>query len=311
VILIVTHSKDLSADLVIRHLNAAKRPFLRLNTDRLGTPECHFGFYDEPTLTMDGQTITQSAFGAVWARRFARPTILMQVEEQYRDFTARENAVLMDAFLETMPCYQMNPHMADRMAGNRLAQAQRAKAVGFTVPDTCATQDAREVAAFLERYPRSVVKALSFGRLAEDSDGHAGSVAYTSIVGPDTDWSGLATGPVLLQERIDCSYEWRVTTVGTAIFAARLPATAQVDWRRLGNDAVFEAAILPQDAADRLLLLCRESGIAFGAHDLMETADGEFVFLETNPAGQWGWLEVSLGLPIGSTIAKELMANDA
>ena len=73
--------------------------------------------------------------------------------------------------------------------------------------------------------------------------------------------------------------------------------------------AIFEAATLPSKIEVALMKLMRESGLVFGAHDLIETPDRKFVFLETNPAGQWGWLEVSLGLPIGESVATFLLGS--
>jgi hypothetical protein len=71
---------------------------------------------------------------------------------------------------------------------------------------------------------------------------------------------------------------------------------------------IFEVGELPRDVSDRLLTLCNRSAISFGAHDLIEAPNGEFYFLETNPAGQWGWLEVELGLPIGEAVADWLIS---
>jgi len=309
VILVVTHSTDLSADLVIRHLRNRRVDFLRLDTNRLGTPECHFSFEDGPTLRIDGRTIAQLDCGAIWARRFARPAAEHGLDVRYREFVRRENSVVMDAFLETAACFQMNPYMADRLAGNRLVQSQRAAAVGLTVPSSCVTQDVSETKAFLEQHPRTVIKALSFGRLTDGSDATAYPVAYTSVVSPDTDWSGLAVAPVLLQARVDGHFEWRVTTVGERVFSARTASQVGVDWRNQEAPPPFEIATLPVTAENALLALCRDSGIFYGAHDLIETPEGEFVFLETNPAGQWGWLEAALDLPIGKAIADELVVR--
>jgi len=37
------------------------------------------------------------------------------------------------------------------------------------------------------------------------------------------------------------------------------------------------------------------------------TPEGEHVFLEVNPLGQWGMLERDLGLPISQAIAEALL----
>jgi hypothetical protein len=44
-------------------------------------------------------------------------------------------------------------------------------------------------------------------------------------------------------------------------------------------------------------------GINFASPDMILTPEGEFVFLELNPNGQWLWLEAELGLPLISSMA--------
>jgi len=44
------------------------------------------------------------------------------------------------------------------------------------------------------------------------------------------------------------------------------------------------------------------------AIDLIETPQGEFVFLEVNPSGQWGWIADLAGLPIPEAVADMLKA---
>ena len=41
----------------------------------------------------------------------------------------------------------------------------------------------------------------------------------------------------------------------------------------------------------------------------MTPDDDEPVFLEVNPAGEWGWLERDLGYPIGDALAEALVAG--
>jgi hypothetical protein len=47
----------------------------------------------------------------------------------------------------------------------------------------------------------------------------------------------------------------------------------------------------------------------FASLDMIVTPEGEFVFLELNPNGQWLWLELELGLPLVATMADLLMSN--
>jgi glutathione synthase/RimK-type ligase-like ATP-grasp enzyme len=40
--------------------------------------------------------------------------------------------------------------------------------------------------------------------------------------------------------------------------------------------------------------------LQYGAFDFIEKPDGELVFLEINPTGEWAWLENALGYPMRS-----------
>jgi glutathione synthase/RimK-type ligase-like ATP-grasp enzyme len=48
-------------------------------------------------------------------------------------------------------------------------------------------------------------------------------------------------------------------------------------------------------------------GLAYGAIDVIRTPDGNHVFLEVNPIGEWGMLQRDLGLPIADAIADALL----
>jgi glutathione synthase/RimK-type ligase-like ATP-grasp enzyme len=48
-------------------------------------------------------------------------------------------------------------------------------------------------------------------------------------------------------------------------------------------------------------------GLVFGAIDVIKQKDGQYVFLEVNPQGEWGMLQRDLGYPIGETIANKLV----
>jgi glutathione synthase/RimK-type ligase-like ATP-grasp enzyme len=50
-----------------------------------------------------------------------------------------------------------------------------------------------------------------------------------------------------------------------------------------------------------------ELGLVYGAIDLILTPDGEYVFLEVNPSGEWGMLERDLNYPISDAIAHALI----
>lgn len=311
-ILVVTHGRDLAADLVIRRLHDRSAPVLRLDTDRLGTPGhgCAILPGHGPVVIWNGRIIPAAGFDAVWLRRFSQPVILNDIAPGMRSFVSREIFSLLDAVIETVPASrQINPAEADRLAGNRLLQAAAALRHGFRIPESLVTQDEGMARAFIARHAEVITKAISFGQVVDDEAEGGPRFAFTTAVTTATPLDGLSACPSLFQQRVPRAADWRVITVGDRLFAARLAARDgdPPDWRQRPDawDG-FEAASLPAPTATALLDLTRETGLVYGAHDLIETPDGDMVFIETNPAGQWGWLELHAGLPVGDAIAAHL-----
>jgi glutathione synthase/RimK-type ligase-like ATP-grasp enzyme len=78
----------------------------------------------------------------------------------------------------------------------------------------------------------------------------------------------------------------------------------------MSTDVAVEAIDLPQAVADGLRALMSRLGLAYGAIDLRRRSDGEHVFLEVNPAGQWLFVEERTGQPITEQVAAALAAHD-
>jgi glutathione synthase/RimK-type ligase-like ATP-grasp enzyme len=57
-----------------------------------------------------------------------------------------------------------------------------------------------------------------------------------------------------------------------------------------------------------LLSFVRRLGLMYGAIDMRRTPDGDHVFLEVNPAGQWLFVEQRTGQPIAARIADLLIS---
>jgi len=82
---------------------------------------------------------------------------------------------------------------------------------------------------------------------------------------------------------------------------------SRVDSR--GGDPDHEIFELPDEVKASLRRLMAAFGLNFASLDMIVTPDGEFVFLELNPNGQWLWLELELGLPLVATMADLLTSH--
>lgn len=59
-----------------------------------------------------------------------------------------------------------------------------------------------------------------------------------------------------------------------------------------------------------LVALFRKLGLVYGAVDMVVTPDGEWVFLEVNQAGEWGWLAHETGIKVGSAMTDLLAPGE-
>jgi glutathione synthase/RimK-type ligase-like ATP-grasp enzyme len=123
--------------------------------------------------------------------------------------------------------------------------------------------------------------------------------------------------PVVVQEYVPKQVELRITVVGDRVFAAEIDSQASPmarhDWRA-GDPRTMahRRHPLPLKEAERCLRLTRALDLCFGAIDMVLTPGGEYVFLEINPNGQWGWIQDLTGMPIAEVLAEILaVANPA
>lgn len=117
-----------------------------------------------------------------------------------------------------------------------------------------------------------------------------------------------------VQEYVEKQYELRVTVVCDKVFACKIDSQrmeedkGRVDWRQGYEYGLhYEPYELPDAVKSFCFSFLQEMHLNFGCFDFIVTPQGEFVFLECNPNGQWLWLEQETGMPISQAIAECLM----
>jgi len=128
--------------------------------------------------------------------------------------------------------------------------------------------------------------------------------------------SDIGFAPGAPQRLIPSARELRITVFGEQVFACRILAQERDetrsdrrvhDWEDPESFPPHEATTIPDDLAESCRLLVRDYGLAYGAIDLVVTPEGEHVFLELNPNGQWAWIEERTGLPLGRALIDVLV----
>lgn len=154
------------------------------------------------------------------------------------------------------------------------------------------------------------MKAVSGGRI-QDND-RQGRFIYTSAVHAEhlVHLEGVRTTAHVFQEYLPKRMDLRVVVIGRRIFAAEIHSQhserARLDFRQGYSDLTYDVHRLPDDIQAKALALVRRFDLQFSSMDFIVTPEGEYVFLDLNPNGQFYWLQIRLGerLPL-----KEAMAN--
>ena len=313
-ILLLTHRQDhYTIDRVTEHLRAAGAHPIRLNTDRF--PEAirlsHYALPSGNAVMVHTETdhFSTREIDAVWHRKIWSPSFDEPLAAPYHAAAINESVALRTALfqhLESTPW--LDPIHAVRRASDKYLQLVVAQGQGWKIPATLISNYAEEVRHFFEQLPGEMVaklhNPLSYGMQSD------AFFFYTTLIqAADLDeLEQLQVCPMIFQERIPKAYELRVAYVDGQCFAGKLATQDLMDWRLADpNEVPWEAAELPGAQQQLLHRTMRQLNLSFGAVDLIVQPDGEYVFLEVNPVGEWGMLEKELDLPIARAIAEGLL----
>lgn len=194
-----------------------------------------------------------------------------------------------------------NDQGRSRDAAHKPAQLRRAELLGLRIPRTLISGDAAAVRDFHEQTNgRTVYKMFN---------GSPFGLYGTRLLGPADleQLDRLTSCPAIFQECIDGDFDIRATVIGDEVFAAKLEHDRDdevVDTRFL--KARISPYTLPAELSQLLVRYVREAGLVYSAIDLRYSPDRGYVFFESNPEGQFLWIEQEAGLPISRAIARRL-----
>lgn len=207
------------------------------------------------------------------------------------------------------PCLWVNAPVAAAHAAYKPVQLAVASAVGLAVPESIITSDPQSAHAWATELRRPIIyKPL--GGIWHADEGQVRALYTTRVQGAaDLLDAKLSLTAHLFQEAIEKRFEARAIVVGSRVFAARIDAgsdAARQDWRADYDALTYAELQLPAEVCSALVDLHKRLDLLYGAVDLVHDTAGRWVFLETNPAGEWGWLAREVGIPVAAALA-ELM----
>ena len=254
--------------------------------------------------TQQGRRIRIGDVGLIWFRRYtsaqaygsasADPVANDLVNNECRDtLTALLDAEFRGKWIST-PVSTIN-------ASNKISQAIAASKCGFRVPETLITQSKLEVLEFYSRHSaKIIVKAIS---------GISRTLIATRLLENPIaikEESYLAC-PTLYQEFIPGSRHIRLHCFGNSSHAV-LIHSPHVD-SRFDLSVPIEPWPVPAAVHHLTRRVLDELDLEMGVVDLKQTPDGELVWLEVNPQGQFLFLEPLSNLKIGDIFVEYLLGT--
>lgn len=191
-------------------------------------------------------------------------------------------------------------------AESKVAQLAVAGRIKFDVPRTLLTWDRDDARLFTAEIGPCVVKSVdaAFWEFSDQSFVFTAAAEEALTVSNEL-WH---TQPVIVQERIDGTHDARLLLIGNVILGAKRPRVS-LDWRT--DPSVAWSPWTPDhQTTERAVAFAREFALDYGAFDFILGSESHRgpVFLECNPAGDFGFLDDVLGRRPSHTIAKLLVS---
>ncbi len=327
-ILIFTNKEDSHPTHVIQYLKAWRVSVFRLNTECLLTDyrfswwananDCDFCIRN----IKNGLEIYGHEISAIWDRRPQVPKELPQPNE-YEDVNklnldeAHEFLSFIRYYLKDV--FSIGSIVEDRPAASKMLQLSIARQLGMCIPDTCFANEKAPIALLADRYASLSLKPIGESCiLLNDEEEY---VFYSQKVNssvllqqPEQVFSQTAN---FVQNYVEKAYELRITVCCNDIVACKIDSQAmdddkgKIDWRQgYDYDLKHEIVELPEMIKTFCHQFLEKMKLNFGCFDFIVTPEGDYVFLECNPNGQWLWIELLTGYDISNIVAKNLAKHE-
>ena len=327
-ILIFSNKEDTHPTPIINLLKERSISVFRLNTEALLTDyqfswwcnEKESGFKIKNKI--NGLEILGSEITSIWDRRPSPPeTLLFENSEVEINKHNLEEAHGFLSFLRyyLSEIFSIGNIIYDRVSASKMLQLKVAQELGFQVPETCFSNNKKEILEFAKSFEYITLKPIDNCNVYIGNELEylffSQKVRSSSLV--DLPEESFKQTVSFVQNYIDKLFELRVTVVSNQVFACKIDSQildddkGKIDWRQ-GYDYGLKHEIftLPESVSDFCLKFLKRMKLNFGCFDFIVTPKMEYVFLECNPNGQWLWIENETGMKISEAIANSLIKGN-
>jgi len=256
-------------------------------------------------LTSEDQRISISEAAVLWLRTIRSTQILHHpIEDEHAEaIVNNDSRGALLALLDThFRGRWISTPQATARGSDKVVQLAAAAATGFRVPRTLVSQSRPDILAFHRACGgRTIVKSVV---------GAPGPMLETKYLDVERfDAAAFEAAPAIYQEYVPGRDHLRLACFGDRSYAARIH-TPDLDWRTNLGVSITAHAVEPQLHAQVRGVL-DALGLEMGIIDLKITPEGEPVWLEVNPQGQFLFLDAFVELDLAERFAEYLVDEAA
>ena len=299
-VLVMTDAADYTADLIVADLQARGVQVARLDPGAgpvrmeatLARGQWRDGLGDEHRVIDLGTVLS-----VLWRWPTAPAGHPAINDPARRSWAAREDAAAVFGVLKSLPVRWINHPDLAAAANSKPGQLVTAAECGLTVPDTIVTTSGKAV----RRWARGRdVLFKAFHAQGADEDAMVIATRVDTADVPDE------LGVSCLFQEVISGTPVRLTVIGSQTFAVTIIGSSDLDWRPEQHRLTFTSTAIPPAVLAGVRDFMRRYRLEYGAFDFIATTEDAWTFLEINPTGMYGFVEIQSGLPITTAIADRL-----
>ncbi len=271
------------------------------------------GFIDVLKMSDECDTVVRLDIRDIQVAWYVREGSSQQNHDQSLEtrFKRNETRQAILSLMSVLDCVWINrAETIDSINSNKFFQQRIAAQCGLAVPSTVMTNYPPAVYGESRKKDGLLFKSIGYITLSREKNYYLYSECFSHQELLEHEVA-IANCPVYAQHYVEKRYEYRVMAIGNRVLSCRIDSQAsektKIDWRHYDFDNVGHVQVsLPNEVEEKILYFMRTIGLRYGAIDLIESPEGDFVFLEVNPSGQWGWIADLAGLSIAEAVADML-----
>lgn len=319
-ILILTNSRDTSADIIEEYLINGGNKYFRINAEDFIFKSFTFSIKSNE-LNIDSKIINISTIKIVWFRKFGNIRELSfykEIRRKYGDVIANQLINEHYEILHTIiDLFKNHKWLTDpsTLALSKITILKYADEVGLKTPNTQITNQKKDLVKMINKEKEVISKSI-FEALFYDYKQNSYSMFTKIINSQEIKSFPILFFPSLIQQSIKKEYEIRVFYLerkcySMAIFSQNDSSTKK-DFRIYNWDKPirFVPYKLDKSIERKIIELCDKININCCSIDLIKDTKGDYIFLEINQVGEFGMVSYPCDYNLHKEIYKTLLNYD-